>query len=137
MHLLPDSRLLGCRDEGAHVHVRRRVNANGAFSKARSPRAILVETDTVDAYARYQYERDEVAEAAGCDMVFVNLFHPPLGEPMKYDNAHELFCRLAARAGFRTRPHMLRHSAITSMRPAGVDRTGQPVGSGQDRSAGR
>ena len=122
MHLLPDSRLLGCRHEGAHVHVRRRVNANGAFSKARSPRVIPVETDTVDAYARYQHERDQVGEADGCDMVFVNLFHPPLGEPMKYDNAHELFCRLAARAGFRARPHMLRHSAITSMRRAGVDR---------------
>lgn len=55
-------------------------------------------------------------------MVFVNLFHSPLGEPMKYSNAHELFCRLATRAGFRARPHMLRHSAITRMRRAGVDR---------------
>lgn len=40
MHLLPDSRVLGCRHEGAHVHVLRRVNANGAFAKARQPRAI-------------------------------------------------------------------------------------------------
>jgi hypothetical protein len=39
---------------------------------------------------RYQYERDGVVQAAGSDLVFVNLFHPPLGEPMKYDNAHEL-----------------------------------------------
>lgn len=122
MHLLPDSRLLGCRHEGPHVHVVRRVNANGAFSKARSPRVIPVEADTTDAYVRYQHERDEVAEAADCDMVFVNLFRAPLGEPMKYDNAHDLFCRLAARAGFRARPHMLRHSAITTMRRAGVER---------------
>jgi integrase/recombinase XerD len=25
MHLLPDSRVLGCRHEGPHVHVRRRA----------------------------------------------------------------------------------------------------------------
>jgi hypothetical protein len=37
MHLLPDSRVLGCRHEGPHVHVRRRLNANGAFAKARQP----------------------------------------------------------------------------------------------------
>ncbi|WP_346101453.1 tyrosine-type recombinase/integrase [Nonomuraea maheshkhaliensis] len=126
MHLLPDSRVLGCRHEGPHVHVHRRLNANGAFAKARQPRAIPVERDTIEAYSRYQYERDEVGEATGADMgsdlVFVNLFHPPLGEPMKYANAYELFCRLAARAGFRARPHMFRHSAITKMRRAGVDR---------------
>ncbi|WP_206060736.1 tyrosine-type recombinase/integrase [Nonomuraea basaltis] len=122
MHLLPDSRVLNCRHEGPHVHVRRRLNANGAFAKARQPRAIPVERDTIEAYSHYQYERDEVSEAASIDLVFVNLFHPPLGEPMKYDNAHELFCRLAERAGFRARPHMMRHSAITRMRRAGVDR---------------
>lgn len=122
MHLLPDSRVLNCRHEGPHVHVRRRVNANGAFAKARQSRAIPVERDTIEAYSHYQYERDEVGEAASVDMVFVNLFHPPLGEPMKYANAYELFCRLARRAGFRARPHMMRHSAITKMRRAGVDR---------------
>ncbi|WP_214324829.1 tyrosine-type recombinase/integrase [Nonomuraea sediminis] len=67
-----------------------------------------------------QYERDEVEQAAGVDLVFVNLFHAPLGRPMKYGSAYELFCRLAARAGFRARSHVLRHSAITRM--AGVDR---------------
>jgi integrase len=49
-------------------------------------------------------------------MVFVNLFHAPLGKAMSYGNAYELFCRLAKQAGFRTRPHMLRHSSITRLR---------------------
>lgn len=51
MHLLPDSRVLGCRHEGPHVHVRRRVNANGAFAKARQPRAIPVDEVTIELYA--------------------------------------------------------------------------------------
>lgn len=35
MHLLPDSRVLGCAVVGAHVHVRHRANPNGALAKSR------------------------------------------------------------------------------------------------------
>lgn len=35
MHLLPDSRTLGCAVVGAHVHVRHRANPNGALAKSR------------------------------------------------------------------------------------------------------
>ncbi|TMR93827.1 tyrosine-type recombinase/integrase [Nonomuraea basaltis] len=58
----------------------------------------------------------------------MNLFHAPLREPMKYDNAHEpvrkydCFAVWPPVSGFRAQPHMLRHSAITKMRQAGVDR---------------
>jgi integrase len=55
-------------------------------------------------------------------MVFVNLFRSPVGEPMKYPSTYELFKRLAKRAGFRARPHMLRHSAITRWVRSGMDR---------------
>ncbi|MEV5497673.1 tyrosine-type recombinase/integrase [Nonomuraea fuscirosea] len=65
MHLLPDSRVLNCRHEGPHVHVRRRVNANGAFAKARQPRAIPVDEVTIELYAHYQFERAEIAGDAG------------------------------------------------------------------------
>jgi hypothetical protein len=68
MHLLPDSRVLNCRHEGPHVHVRRRVNANGAFAKARQPRAIPVDEVTIELYAHYQFERAEIVEDSG-DMV--------------------------------------------------------------------
>ncbi|TGA95295.1 integrase [Streptomyces sp. MZ04] len=121
MHLLSSSRMLGCRVEGPHVHVRRRANnANGALAKSRFSRAIPVTDDLVGLYADYQFERDKVAEAADCDMVFVNLFHAPLGRPMRYGTAKELFDRLAKRAGFTARPHMLRHGAATSWIRAGV-----------------
>ncbi|WP_206061689.1 tyrosine-type recombinase/integrase [Nonomuraea basaltis] len=95
--------------------------ANGAFAKARQPRAIPVDEVTIELYAHYQFERAEIVEDAG-DMVFVNLFHAPVGKAMSYGTAYELFCRLAKQAGFRARPHVLRHSAITRLRRAGVDR---------------
>jgi len=40
MHLLPDSRSLGCAVAGAHVHVRHRANPNGALAKSRFPRTV-------------------------------------------------------------------------------------------------
>ena len=119
MHLLSASRMLGCPVEGPHVHVRRRQNANGALAKTRKPRWIPVGDDIGGLYADYQWERDPVPEAADCDMVFVNLFAAPKGAPMKYPNAYELFQRLAGKAGFPARPHMLRHSAITRWRREG------------------
>ncbi|MGJ5749841.1 tyrosine-type recombinase/integrase [Streptomyces puniciscabiei] len=62
----------------------------------------------------YQYERGQVAAAGMTDMVFVNLFRAPLGRPMTYHNAKDMFDQLAHRAGFAARPHMLRHSAATT-----------------------
>ncbi|WP_218130917.1 tyrosine-type recombinase/integrase [Lentzea albidocapillata] len=122
MHFLARADCLGCQVTGAHVHVRRRMNPNGALAKSRFARSIPVTDLVVAHYADYQHERDLVSEAAASDMVFVNLFRPPLGRPMGYDNAKDLFNRLALRAGFTARPHMLRHSAATSWIRAGVDR---------------
>jgi integrase/recombinase XerD len=123
VHLLPDSRSLGCSAEGPHVHVRRRRdNANGALAKARFPRLVPVTGDLAGFYGDYQHERDQVSQAADCDMVFVNLFRQPLGAPMTYGNAKDLFDRLARRAGFTARPHMLRHSAATRWIGSGAGR---------------
>jgi integrase/recombinase XerD len=119
MHLLASSKSVGCPVAGPHVHIRRRQNANGALAKTRKPRWIPVGEDIGGLYADYQWERDSVSGAADCDLVFVNLFAVPLGQPMKYSSAYELFQRLAKRAGFVARPHMLRHSAITRWRREG------------------
>ncbi|MFB6814645.1 tyrosine-type recombinase/integrase [Streptomyces sp. NPDC056347] len=123
MHLLPDSRSVGCSVAGPHVHVvRREDNANGAVAKARQPRWIPVDEEFAGAYAAYQHERDEVAEAGVSDFVFVNLFRAPLGAPMKYPSTYELFKRLAKLAGFEANPHMCRHHAATEWIRAGVGR---------------
>jgi integrase len=122
MHLLSNSASLGCRVAGPHVHVRRRANANGALAKSRFPRSIPVTEEVVGFYADYAHERDRVAEAAGVDMVFVNLFREPLGRPLGYQNAKDMFDRLARRAGFVVRPHVLRHTAATRWVRSGVSR---------------
>jgi integrase len=123
VHLLPDSRSLGCAIEGPHVHVRRRRdNINGALAKARVPRSIPVTAELAGFYGDYQLERDGVGQAAASDMVFVNLLRKPLGAAMTYGNAKGMFDRLAARAGFTVRPHLLRHSAATRWIGSGVGR---------------
>lgn len=121
MHLLARAQDLGCQVKGPHVHVRRRVNANGALAKSRYPRTIPVTDEVVELYANYQHERYRT-QTEDSDMVFVNQFRPPVGRPMTYSNAKDLFDRLTQRLGFQVRPHMLRHTAANSWRRQGVPR---------------
>jgi integrase/recombinase XerD len=121
MHLLPDSRALGCAVVGPHVHVVHRANPNGALAKSRFSRTVPASDAVLQAYADYQVERAELVGEDGCDMVFVNLYHAPIGAPMAYRAAKRFFERLAADCGFPVRPHMLRHSAATNWIRAGVE----------------
>ncbi|HEX5880214.1 MAG TPA: tyrosine-type recombinase/integrase [Actinomycetota bacterium] len=121
MHLLPDSRSLGCPTVGAHVHVRHRANPNGALAKSRFPRTVPASDAVLAGYADYQYERTRIVGGSGTDMVLVNLYHEPLGAPMTYRAAKRFFDRLARDCSFPVRPHMLRHSAATNWIRAGVD----------------
>lgn len=122
LHLLRSSTGLGCSIGGPHVHVRRRMNENGAIAKARCPRSIPVPVELVGLYADYQHERDDVAVVADSDMVFVNIYRPPLGAGMRYGNAYALFGRLSSRVGFTAHPHMLRHTAATEWMQNGAAR---------------
>jgi integrase len=120
MHLLPDSRALGCTVVGAHVHVRHRTNPNGALAKSRFPRTVPASDAVLDSYADYQHERAErVGEQS--EMVLVNLYHAPLGAAMTYRSAKGFFDRLAGECGFPCRPHMLRHTAATAWIRSGAD----------------
>jgi integrase len=121
MHLLPDSRGLGCTVVGAHVHVRHRANPNGALAKSRFPRTVPASDAVLAAYADYQHERAGLVGEDGTEMVLVNLYHAPLGAPMTYRAAKGFFDRLARACGFPVRPHMLRHTAATNWVRAGVD----------------
>lgn len=121
MHLLPDSRSLGCAVVGAHLHVRHRANPNGALAKSRFPRMVPASPAVLDTYGDYQAERAAIVGVEGSDMVLVNLYHEPLGAAMSYRAAKGFFDRLARQCGFPVRPHMLRHSAATNWVRAGVD----------------
>ncbi|MER6573825.1 site-specific integrase [Streptomyces sp. NPDC001093] len=82
VHLLPDSRALGCDYQGAHVHVRRRENGNGAWSKSRQAWVAPLDFLVVSAFDLYYEERNRLLGSGGSDFLLVNLFRAPLGEPM-------------------------------------------------------
>jgi integrase/recombinase XerD len=122
VHLLADSRELGCGVIRPHLHVvRREDNPNGAIAKSRRQRAVPLDFVTVQAFDTYQFERMTVPAAAGSDFVFVNLFRAPAGAPMRLDAVNELISAAARRAGIDSppRPHQLRHAFASNVLDAG------------------
>lgn len=121
VHLLADSRLLGCEIERAHLHVVRRDNVNGAWAKSRRQRTVPLDFLVVQAFDAYEFERLAVARAAGSDFVLVNLFREPVGAPMRPDAIGALVAAAGRRAGLarRVTPHQLRHAFGSSLADAG------------------
>lgn len=111
LHLVPTAAHLGCKVAGAHLHViRREDNENGALAKSIFPRAVPVTSGLVQLHHAYRQKRDALADAAESDYLLVNLWRPPLGRALSPASVEQLFARLSNKAGFRARPHMLRHS---------------------------
>ena len=122
LHLLPSAAHLGCRVAGAHIHVvRREDNENGAMAKSVYPRVVPVARELVLYFDAYRAERDALSEAAESDYLLVNLYRPPLGRALRPDVVEQLFVRLSDQAGFRARPHMLRHSFASEVAIATKD----------------
>jgi integrase len=122
VHLLGDSRPLGCDTPRAHVHVvRRGDNPNGAWAKSRRQRVAPLDFLTVQAFDSYQFERMSVPGASGSDLVFVNLFRAPVGAPMRLDAVNDLVAAASRRAGIDPvlRPHQLRHAFGSNVADAG------------------
>ena len=122
VHLLADSRPLGCQIARAHLHViRRDGNSNGAWAKSRRQRAVPVDFLTVQAFDTYVLERMAVPAAAGSDFVLVNLFRAPVGAPMRPGAIGDLLGAASRRAGLATAvtPHQLRHAFGSSAADAG------------------
>ncbi|MDN5930097.1 MAG: tyrosine-type recombinase/integrase [Pseudonocardia sp.] len=123
VHLLADSRALGCETARAHLHVvRREDNPNGAWAKSRRQRVVPLDFLVVQAFDTYQLERMRVQQGAASDFVFVNLFRAPLGAPMRPDAVGELMAAASRRAGLDTaiRPHQLRHACGSNLADAGA-----------------
>jgi hypothetical protein len=123
VHLLADSRPLGCETARAHVHVvRREDNPNGAWAKSRRQRVVPLDFLTVQAFDTYEFERLAVPGAAGSDLVLVNLFRHPVGAPMRLDAINDLVAAASRRAGISPvlRPHQLRHAFGSNVADAGA-----------------
>ena len=122
VHLLADSRALGCEVARAHLHVvRRDDNPNRAWAKSRRQRVVPLDFLVVQAFDSYEFERMRVAAAAGSDFVFVNLFRAPVGAPLRPDAVGELLAAASRRAGLdpAIRPHQLRHAFASNVADAG------------------
>ena len=123
VHLLVDSRRLGCEVARAHLHVvRREDNPNRAWAKSRRQRVVPLDFLVVQAFDVYEFERMRVADAADSDFVFVNLFRGKLGAPMRPDAIGELMAAASRRAGLDVpvRPHQLRHAYGSNVVDAGA-----------------
>jgi site-specific recombinase XerD len=123
LHLMADATALGCAVRGPHLHVMPRDNPNGARAKTTAPFTVPVHSDVVAVYEMYLIERAAVPAAAECDFVFVNLFHQPLGAPMRYTTAHQLLAGLSRKADLdrRVTPHMFRHGTGRALAETGAD----------------
>ena len=123
VHLLVDSRRLGCEVARAHLHVvRRENNPNEAWAKSRRQRVVPLDFLVVQSFDVYEFERMRVADAADSDFVFVNLFRGKLGAPMRPDAIGELMAAASRRAGLdaRSGPHQLRHAFGSNAVDAGA-----------------
>ncbi|MGH3163061.1 MAG: tyrosine-type recombinase/integrase, partial [Streptosporangiaceae bacterium] len=122
IHLLADSRPLGCEVPRAHLHViRREDNPNGAWAKSRRQRTVPLDFIIVLAFDTYEFERMRVSRAAGSDFVLVNLFREPVGAPMRPDAVGELITAAGGRAGLEraVTAHQLRHAFGSNLMDAG------------------
>ena len=91
VHLLADSRALGCEVARAHLHVvRRDDNPNRAWAKSRRQRVVPLDFLVVQGFDSYEFERMRIPAAAGSDFVLVNLFRAPLGAPLRPDAVGQL-----------------------------------------------
>ncbi|WP_254710232.1 tyrosine-type recombinase/integrase [Streptomyces lunaelactis] len=120
-HLMMESQSLGCDIEGAHVHVARRQNENGAWSKSKKTWAMPVDFLVVQAFDQYALECFEQLPSCDSDFLLVNLFRPPYGEPVTTDAIGELCESLSRRAGLgrMVTPRMCRHTMASNVVDAG------------------
>jgi integrase/recombinase XerD len=121
VHLLLDSRPLGCQTGRAHLHVARRDNPNGAWAKSRRQRTVPLDFLIVQAFDAYEFERFGVPEAHAGDFLLVNLFRGAVGAPMRPDAVGALIAAAGRRAGLArgVTPHQLRHAFGSNLADAG------------------
>ncbi len=121
LHLVVDATMLGCPVAGAHLHVIRRTNLNGAWAKSRHVRTVPLDSLVVQAYDQWWSERQRRRLTVDTDFALVNIDRGRTGGPMTPGALNDLLERLSARAGLTrpVTPHMLRHAFASNVLDAG------------------
>jgi site-specific recombinase XerD len=121
LHFTVDATALGCSVAGAHLHVVRRANVNGAWAKSRHVRTVPADPLVVQAYDQWWTERYRRALPLDSDFALVNVDRGRLGAPMASGAINDLLARLSQRArlGRAVTPHMLRHAFASNVLDAG------------------
>lgn len=96
--------------------VARENNENGARVKGNSEGCIYLPDYVVDLIL--DYINEDILEYES-DFLFLNLVGRYKGKPLRDNNIEQFFIRLSLRAGFRVRPHMLRHGFAQEKLEAG------------------
>lgn len=116
--------LFGCSVRGnAHLHVRRRVNPNGALAKSRTERVIPV-TPRLHAAVRdwNAWAYDHLPEAVESAHLLVSLHGSTRGRPLSTTGFYSMWSSsvrsLEGLAG--ANPHLLRHTFASELADAGV-----------------
>jgi integrase/recombinase XerD len=139
VHLLLDSRPLGCQVTRAHLHVVRRDNVNGAWAKSRRQRAVPLDFLVVQAFDAYELERMGVPGAGESDFALVNLFRGQVGAPLRPDAVGELVRALSRRAGLEraVTAHQMRHAFGSGLMDSGgaVDEVAELMGHARTSSS--
>jgi len=121
VHLAVDSGVLGCAVPGAHLHVIRRANPNGAWAKSRHARVVPADWLVVQAHDLWWAERGRLRLPVDSDFVVVNIHRGRRGDPIAPGAVNELLERLCGRAGLArpVTPHQLRHAFASNVLDAG------------------
>ena len=122
LHLMENSRAVGCEVRGPHLHVvRREDNENRALSKRRRELVVPAHPAVIGVYAAYCDQRDRIPAAARSDFVFVNIAGGELGRAMTDGRAREVVAALGRRAGIDrvVTPHQFRHGLGTELIESG------------------
>jgi len=99
------------------IHIRPRHNANGVRVKGQRSRVVDVPSGLMRLYADYMHEEYGDLDS---DYVFVNLWRPPIGRPLRRWAVDDLFARLGRRTGIDAHAHLYRHTHATELLRNGV-----------------
>jgi integrase len=122
LHLMENSRAVGCACPGPHLHVvRREDNENTALSKRARELVVPAHPIVLEVYAAYCLQRDRMPAASCSDFMFVNLGGGQVGRAMSDGRAREAVAALARRAGIDrvVTPHQFRHGLGSELVNAG------------------